>query len=381
MSVTRAQLIGNVSAGASFSGIVTATSFVGNVTGTATGLSGSPNLTVGVITATSYRGDGSQLTGVGIGTTGSVNTIGIITATTLVATVDLDIPSGTTDQRPVTPITGSIRYNTIINSLEFYTGTTWLQAALSSQDAGDRGMFGGGNPVSNVIDYITIATTGNAIDFGDLTVVRIGLAACSSGSRGVFGGGYTPTPYVTIVNTLDYITIATTGNAADFGDLTVARAHPAACSSSTRGVFGGGYIPANTNTIDYITIATTGNATDFGDLTVARQQFAACSSSTRGVFGGGFDTPSGTTNTIDFITIATTGNATDFGDLTVARFWISACSSSTRGVFGGGYISPLGQNVIDYITIASEGNATDFGDLTVARNRPAACSSAHGGLS
>jgi hypothetical protein len=70
MSVTKAQLIGNVSAGASFAGIVTATSFVGDVTGTAStattagtantattagtayGLTGTPNLNVGIITST-----------------------------------------------------------------------------------------------------------------------------------------------------------------------------------------------------------------------------------------------------------------------------------------------------------------------------------------
>jgi hypothetical protein len=45
-------------------GVVTATGFVGDVTGNATGLSGSPNVTVGVLTATSFVGDGSQLQGV-----------------------------------------------------------------------------------------------------------------------------------------------------------------------------------------------------------------------------------------------------------------------------------------------------------------------------
>ena len=56
-------------------GIVSATSFSGNVTGTATGLSGSPNITVGtiaatslnasgVVTATSFVGSGANLTGV-----------------------------------------------------------------------------------------------------------------------------------------------------------------------------------------------------------------------------------------------------------------------------------------------------------------------------
>ena len=50
MSVTRVQLVGNVSTGASFAGIVTATSFIGNVTGTATTTTNIPNLT-GAITS------------------------------------------------------------------------------------------------------------------------------------------------------------------------------------------------------------------------------------------------------------------------------------------------------------------------------------------
>ena len=45
-------------------GIVTATSFVGNVSGDATGLTGTPNLNVGIVTATEFHGDGSNLTGV-----------------------------------------------------------------------------------------------------------------------------------------------------------------------------------------------------------------------------------------------------------------------------------------------------------------------------
>ena len=42
-----------------------------------------------------------------------------------------------------------------------------------------RGLFGGGYPTSNVIDYVTIASTGNATDFGDLTVGRNRLVGCS----------------------------------------------------------------------------------------------------------------------------------------------------------------------------------------------------------
>ena len=49
------------------------------------------------------------------------------------------------------------------------------------------------------------------------------------GDRGLFGGGYTYTNWVE-VNTIDYITIATPGNATDFGDLTQSRQYLAATS-------------------------------------------------------------------------------------------------------------------------------------------------------
>ena len=41
------------------------------------------------------------------------------------------------------------------------------------------------------------------------------------------------------------------------------------------------------NTIEYVTIASTGNATDFGDLTAARKWWRRCIFTTRGVFAGG----------------------------------------------------------------------------------------------
>ena len=56
-----------------------------------------------------------------------------------------------------------------------------------------RGVFAGGNDgvvgPQNVIDYVNISSTGNAIDFGDLTGARSGIAGCSSSTRGLFGGG------------------------------------------------------------------------------------------------------------------------------------------------------------------------------------------------
>jgi hypothetical protein len=250
----------------------------------------------------------------------------------------------------------------------------------NTEDRGrGRGVFGGGFGLIggvNTIDYITISSTGNASDFGDLTQSRWGPSACSSHTRGVFGGGYTPPAQL---NTIDYITISSTGNANDFGDLTQSRYAPSSCSSSTRGVFGGGGYPSVFNTIDYITISSTGNASDFGDLTQIRRGLSSCSSSTRGVFGGGYSPT--LLNTIDYITISSTGNANDFGDLTQSRYAPSSCSSSTRGVFGGGALSVSSSvNTIDYITISSTGNSSDFGDLILIRQSAGSCSSSIRGV-
>ena len=237
-----------------------------------------------------------------------------------------------------------------------------------------RGVCAGGFDGSsfyNLMDYVTISSTGNAQDFGDLSGIRIHIGGCSNSIRGIFGGGWSPQK-----NIIEYITISSTGNAFDFGDLTTARFQPASFSSTTRGIFAGGTAPpSNLNTIDYITIASTGNAVDFGDLNNTASA-TGLSNSTRGlaVF------TSGSSNAIDFVTIASLGNATDFGDQTVANRELSGSfASSIRGVIGGGSGASTG-NVIDYVTIAQTGNAQDFGDLTQQRNRVSGCSNGHGGL-
>ena len=103
-------------------------------------------------------------------------------------------------------------------------------------------------------------------------------------------------------------------------------------------LFSGGNDGSNTlNTIQTIQIDTLGNATDFGDLTLARYFTTACSSSTRGVFGGGANySAGGEQNVIDYVSFSSAGNATDFGDLTLARVRLGACSNAVRGLFAGG---------------------------------------------
>ena len=84
------------------------------------------------------------------------------------------------------------------------------------------------------------------------------------------------------------------------------------------------------NQIDYITIGSTGNATDFGDLTVATEYCKGASGTTRGTITGGNRSGSGV-NVIETIYISSSGNATDFGDLTSIRRYHGSASSGHAG--------------------------------------------------
>ena len=243
-----------------------------------------------------------------------------------------------------------------------------------------RGITAGGRvPGSdngiNSIESYEFASLGKSADFGDLNNAVRDPGSTSSTTRSIFGGGTTPSNQ----NVIDYSTIATAGDATDFGDLTVAR-RTAAAGSNTRGVFLGGYTPSVEDEIDYVTIASTGNATDFGDLVVAAWVVGSASSSVRTVAAGmSTDT---SLDSIDYITTASTGDAADFGNLTQARSDVSngQITNSTRAVFAAGWKSPGSYNIIDYITIASTGNATDFGDTNQNKFNTLGLSDNHGGL-
>ena len=63
---------------------------------------------------------------------------------------------------------------------------------------------------------MTIASAGNATDFGDLIATTSFLGGASNSIKGIFAGGATPTK----LSTIQSIEIATTGNAVAFGDNT-----------------------------------------------------------------------------------------------------------------------------------------------------------------
>lgn len=235
----------------------------------------------------------------------------------------------------------------------------------------NMGVFGGGynNGYQNVIDYIDMTSGANASDFGDLSLTKDKLAACSNGVRGIFAGG----TYDVIVDQIEYINLATLSNSINFGNLTQAR-HSLASTSSIagRGLFAGGYDTSSINVIDYIEIDTEADAIDFGDLFETRYFLAATTNGERAIFGGGNN---GTySNTMDYVEMDTLGNATDFGNLFEARQELAGSSNGPRGIFAGGTTGTV-SNTIDYITIDTLNDAIDFGNLTIARTGLAGLSS------
>ena len=313
----------------------------------------------------------------------------------------LTLPKGTTTDRNRTggrgifagggssPYTNAIEFITISSSgnAQDFGDLTQEKQSLGGTANSTRGIFASGYnaPVfpasghnTDRIDYISIASQGNAVTFGSIESA-IRYASCAANStRGLIAGGYTPT----YIDRIEYITIATLGDAQDFGDLTAngTATDKAGLSSPTRALFAGGEGPSMVSQIDYVTIATLGDAADFGDLTAARRRASSASSGTRGLVAAGYN-GSSYVDTIDYVTIASLGNAQDFGNVTQSRSSSKGQTCSTiRGVFGSGKTPSL-TNTIDYVTIASTGNANDFGDTIGADFEQAGCSDSHGGIS
>ena len=271
---------------------------------------------------------------------------------------------------------------------------TVARHSSSSMGNDTRAIFAGGwdnyagNSLSNVIDYITYATSGNATDFGDVAATSSD-ANCSASNnvRGITFGGRIHSNS-NIDNAIEYLTIASTGNMLDFGDLSIGgtykqrhRQGNGMSGSTTRGLASGGYTPnALSNVIQYVTIASAGNSTDFGDMSSSTDELAHMSSNTRGVIAGGSGGGGTFINTIEYVTIASTGNVTDFGDMTAAKAFLMGASSSTKGfIIGGTTASGITNtiNPIETILFSTTGNATDFGDLTTATRSGSANTSGH----
>ena len=169
----------------------------------------------------------------------------------------------------------------------------------------------------------------------------------------------------------------TLGDHVDFGDLSVIRNDCGACSSPVRAVFIGGGSPApkaNSKVIDFVIIASTGNAVDFG-----------------GVFGTSVDSTTSHSNHTRAITavgdgdgayateLASGGNSFYFADLREPdRENCLNTGDMLRGVIGGGY--PAYDRQMEEVMLSSGGSSTDFGEMAHKAAAGSSFSDSHGGL-
>ena len=118
------------------------------------------------------------------------------------------------------PLTNVIDFITIASAgnAQDFADTTIVVEGASAASSTIRGIIAGGHvspAENNTIQFVTIASQGvDASDFGDLTQARQESAGISNNIRACFASGGVPSSY----NNIDFVTITTTGNAIDFGD-------------------------------------------------------------------------------------------------------------------------------------------------------------------
>ena len=268
-----------------------------------------------------------------------------------------------------------------------------------------------GGDASNVIDWFSFTSDGNATDWADLqTSSRYAPAGHSSSTYGYASGGQ-PNHYIekypfasqtnattvgilttnaardgisetsdtiyafaagggaaSYFNVIDRFPYATDSDASDVGDLLFATMSMAGASSTSHGYAAGGGTtgsPYRHNQIQKYSFAASANSTDVADLTGQVVKPNGHQSDTHGYKSGGY-TGSYTTgaDSIQKWSFASDANSTNVGTTIQGRSYAGAHSSTTYGYSSGG-APPT--NVIEKFAFATDSNGTDVGDLTVTR--------------
>jgi len=276
--------------------------------------------------------------------------------------------TGTSSPIVVSSLTNGTAATAKVWAINAYGTSAPSTASDSFTPSARRGIFAGyftGVDANNIIQRIFINSSGNSVDFGDLTVARYSGAGMSSATRAVFGGGNDRSAN-NRSNHIDYITIASDGNAQDFGDLETETSNTTGCSNGTIGAIIGGNTSSGSsgnpeNKMQTITIASAGNASDSADLESNFERQGACANTTYGIYAGGNVANNTNQNQIGRFVWSSLGTSVDFGNLQESKRGPGAAASATRAVFAAG-LAGSASVTIGYVTIATQGNATDFGD-------------------
>ena len=322
------------------------------------------------ITLTSTETIGDIVVGVGTSVIiSSASTVTVGTVESVSIGTHFSPPKGGIEERGQDFVEGMMRYNTDFNTMEFYNGNEWRQFThrqdlKNSPTSMGRGLISG----YFITEFVQVSTQGNSIDFGRLTNSLYGSASASSSTRGMVMGGWGPTPGSPGQDLdVEYITMASTGDAIDFGSDNSGGWGSQGASDSVRALSAGGGYPSATTDIDMFFFSTVGSHIDYADITAGRNRGTrGMCNPVRAVFTGTYGPDS---TKMDTKLIANSANTTDFGDMYFGLRGHSCCSDTTRGVAGGGNHSPiaspgyLGSHSLEFITISSTGTSQYFGDL------------------
>ena len=428
MSQSKAQLIGGVgistaqsitvgaavtinSSGVVASGIITSTSFIGNVTGN---LTGTASTATAAATAYGLTGsiDGSNVTSLNADnlSSGTVPdarfpaTLPSASGANLTSLNASNLGSGTVpDARfPATLPAASGANLTSLNASNLSSGTV-ATARLASGTANSGTYLRGDQTWAAISSGLTISddTSTNATRYLTFTSATSGSVSSEnvSSSKLTFNpstGKLTVTGFTASNNA-----VLPVGNVAardstqgsirynseysrlEFYDgstwIPIVQADYTS-NSSDIAVFGGGIDQSTGKETECITISSTGNSEFFGFLIpsaerINRMSNGNCGNSIKGYFSGGLTSP-GTFKGTQVCTFATRGESFNMGQVFRRDVYgHAAFSNSTRGIFAGGYV-----NNIDYITFSSGAYSEDFGDLLAATVSITGCASPTRGI-
>ena len=257
-----------------------------------------------------------------------------------------------------------IQYITVANTgsaADFGDITSGNRVSCAGLGGGSKGYCVGGDGFPLDIRYVTIATTSDSSDYGDCETGVNSVAAAASNSYGMILGGYATGGDGGSQNMTQRFTIGTSGSASEYSDMTDTYNNGvSALRKSSIFIIGWGAMASGPgrDEMQYGSFTSSADASTYGDCSVGGRNAGACSNGTRGFMFGG----EGVLSNMDTMTIGTPSDSTDFGDLLYSNRYGRGATNATRAVcMGGGNTSKMEE--CQYWTIGSTGSCSDFGDL------------------
>lgn len=267
-----------------------------------------------------------------------------------------------------------------VMGMDLVTSNAWQGTRALGYGYGHAGTLGGSTTYNHDrIMYKTMASAATTLDFGNISsnAETNYISGFQGGGRCMFAGVYDKSSgSFAIRNTMQYVTVASTGNTTDAGDLdaaTVTTVGNGGGSNGTTALLSHGWNASWGRVIgmEYFTISSTGNASVGGDKTVERGTNGV-GNSTRVWWVAGYDGAYPRSNIIDSGTYASpTSDASDWGDAYQGNQPPLEGNESRIVVFpqyGDGAYAATGSTNMDFSNVyiyyfgtSSAGNVSEFG--------------------